>query len=193
MIEKTRRGMTLLETVVAILCMTLLATALYALLFSGGSFWQSVSARAALRQNLQVFDEKAAVDMTDTDAGNVTVNSGNPQAFSLLSAVNQSGSFITDSNGAPLWQKYVVYCIPDGTTDLYRKEIYGSFTVPLTVGQLVSDCDGAGELITSYASAISLVVNTSTHTASLSATLSAQNGNGMTERESRAVTVFMRD
>lgn len=161
-----RKGMTLIEMLIACFCVLFLVDILFFMFFSGNAIWQASITRTADTQELQVADLKIGAELMQSDLNTVTNNtSGSPSGFSFLSAVNSSGYFVTDITGAPVWQKYVIYCIPSGTTNLVRNEVSLSSLFPLGVPvtipllsalQVSSYCSSRGTIISSAVTSLAL-------------------------------------
>lgn len=145
---------------------------LFFLLLSGKTIWQASTVRTANTQDLQVADLKMGLELQQSDLSTVTNNTGaTPPGFSFLSAVNDKGTFVTDVTGAPVWQKYVIYCVQTGTTRLMRQEILLTNLFPLGIpssipllssAQISSSCNGSGTMLSSAVTSLSLQTNYNT-------------------------------
>lgn len=163
-------GMTLIELLAAIFAVSFLSSILLYLFLSGKAVWLASITRTANTQDLQVADLKIAQEMKQSDFATLTNNTaGTPQSFSFLSAVNNAGVFMTDPTGAPLWQKYVIYCIPNGTQQLRRSEMSLASLFPLSIpspipllspSQLSLYCSGGGTMLSKAMNSLSLSADT---------------------------------
>ncbi|MBI2251926.1 MAG: hypothetical protein HYU63_04140 [Armatimonadetes bacterium] len=186
--------MTLIELLSSMIILTIFANALFWILVSAKKNWQESETRLTNLQNLQIASWKMALDLRDSRIATLTDNTGgSPAAFSFLSAYNISGSFITDGDGNPTWQKYIIYYIPSGTTKLLRKEVYGSFTSALTISALIAYCDGQGSIISAFMTSLLITPDLSSKSVALS--LSAQNTNnqGKIDQQTLNTTIYMRN
>lgn len=190
-----RTGMTLVEVIASFALLLILSSVIFWILQTGQIIWQSSITRTAGRQELQVAAWRVAAEIRDARISHVTNNTaGTPAAFSFLSAYGQGGSFITDSTGAPVWQKAVVYYIPTGATKLLRREVYGTFTSALTTAQLTSYCNGQGTLLSPSITRLGLTTGASgAQSVTLSLDLSKKNAMGKLDAQSRQVSVYLRN
>lgn len=188
-------GMTLVELLISMVILAMAAGVVVGLLVTAKNTWQASATHVAVTQDLQVAATRMISDLRDGSVETLTDNTaGTPVGFSLLSARDAGGTFVTDNGGLPVGQKVVIYYIPDGTRRLLRKEVYGSFTVGQTHAQLTSACaDGKGSLCASNVTSLRLVPNPSDHSAMVYLTCQAANTQGRIDRQSRTFTVLMRN
>lgn len=210
-----------MELIVCVFSVFFLIDILFFLLLSGKTIWQASIARTANTQDLQVAELKIGAELAQSDLSTVTNNTGTtPPGFSFLSAVNSAGYFVTDVTGSPQWQKYVLYCIPAGATRLMRNEIPLVSLFPLGIpspipllssSQISTFCNGSGTMISSAVTSLSLQPNyntflsvnlssglgvnvgTSNQAVNLSLTLQRKNAQGKSDRQSRGITIYMRN
>jgi prepilin-type N-terminal cleavage/methylation domain-containing protein len=186
------RGMTLMELLVTMLIVVMIASALFWMLASAKTMFQSSTGRGSNRQDLQVAAWRVAHDLRAGNVNLLTVTGpGAVNAFGFLSAFDVNGTFVTDTTGSPVWQKYIIYYIPAGTTKLLRKEVYGNFTQPLTPQQLLSYCTGDGRLLASSITVLSLSPDTTSRAATLTMTVQGTNQHGKIDRQSKKVTILI--
>jgi type II secretory pathway component PulJ len=184
--------MTLIELIVSILILAFLGGAILWMLVTVKRIYQASTMRGAARQRIQVIVWNMQEDLKDSNFGTLTATAAgaSPAAFSVLSAFDANNAFKTDTTGAPVWQKYIIYYVPAGTTRLYRREVYGTFTSALTLTQLLTYCNGQGKMLSDSVSSLSLVSNSSSRNATLSLTLQGRNNHGKTDVQSRQVTLL---
>lgn len=195
--QNRRAGMTLVEVLVTLGLLAFFAAGTVTVMTSSKGAWQASVGQASVRQALQVVTWRIVNEARNSSATYMTSLAA-PPAFSFPSAVDSRGHFVTTADGAPKWQKYVVYYVPAGTQRLLRREL---FTVPtdplldpaLTPAELAAACDGRGTLVTQGATELSLTPDPDTSTAVLSLALQARNPNGRTERLARTITIFARN
>lgn len=189
---KNKRGMTLIELIIVTMIMFLLSGSLFWMIIAGKSIWQSSVTRSSDRQELHTTVERITKELRDSDSTLITVSS-TPSAICFLSAFNNQGRFITADTGAPVWQKYVIYYIPTSTTKLLRKEVYGSYTTPISLQNLITYCSGDGNLVASTITSFSLTPNITDNSALLSITLQKTNQQGKTDQQSLDMNIFLKN
>jgi len=188
------RGLTLIELLTTMSILLIIMGAVYSMLYAGVIMWQSSVTRTSNRQDIHISFRKFELELRNSDASFITDGtSGEPYAFSFLSAYNQSGNFTTDASGRPVWQKYVIYYIPAGTKKLLRKEVYGSFTAPLSASQLATYLDGEGKLISSSVKSMKIIPNTSNNSAIVSLTVNNDSKHGKRDEQNLNLTVSLRN
>lgn len=148
------RGMTLIEVLVTLALLAILTGLVAVMLLRAKTAWQASTARASARQDLQEISWRISRELQGSSG--IFLTDGAPSnlaAFSFVSAVGPSGRFVTDAEGAPAWQRHVVYYLVPGTTRLLRKEIPRDFAASptmlraLTPAELAAACDGQGRLL----------------------------------------------
>lgn len=158
------RGMTLVEVLVTLALLAILTSLVAVMLLRAKTTWQASTARAAARQDVQEISWRIARELQGSSG--LFLTDGGPsglQAFSFVSAVGPSGSFVTDAEGAPAWQAHVVYYLVPGTTRLLRKEIPRDFASnpallrALTPAELAAACDGQGRLLSPHVDSLRLI------------------------------------
>ncbi len=146
--------MTLVEVLVTLALLAILTGLVAIMLLRAKTAWQASTARAAARQDLQEVSWRIARELQGSSGSFLT--DGGPsglQAFSFVSAASPEGLFLTGEEGAPAWQRHVVYYLAPGTTRLLRKEIPRNFAASptllraLTPAELAAACDGQGRLL----------------------------------------------
>jgi hypothetical protein len=150
-------------------------------------------ARSAARQDLQVACRKISQDLRTGNLALVTNSTaGSPPAFSVLSARDRFGSFITSTaDGTPSWQKYVIYYIPTGTTSLLRKEVYGIFSGALPASQLAAYCDGSGTTISKSMTVLRLTPEASSKAMRLYLEARSTNRHGKSDAQSLETIIYL--
>lgn len=160
------RGMSLVEMIIVMVILMAVASALLWMLITGKKMHQSSKNRAANRQDIQIITSRIADELKDSDVNSVStviITAATPpnlprvRAISFLSAYPRANdasgdrSMQTDSNGVPIWQKYVIYYIPqDNTTRLLRKEVTITATTDASkISNLSDRLTGDGQLISS--------------------------------------------
>lgn len=186
-------GMTLLEVMVSSLILVISLGSLFWILLSGKTIWQSSMQRSSSRQDLHIATWKISLELRNSRAALVTAVASSPQGFGFPSAYDSTGRFVTTQAGDPQWQKYVIYCVPSGTTRLMRRELLSGFTVPMSVSDLQNNCNGNGQLISPVITASNLVPNSSNDSALLSLATQAVNRQGGIDQQSRSMTIFFQN
>ncbi|MHC9542120.1 MAG: PilW family protein [Vulcanimicrobiota bacterium] len=193
-VTKRARGMTLAELLITSVILLLLLGIFVWMIVAVKSAYQSSVTRAKVRQELQTSFFNITREMMHSSYSSFTDGtSQSGKAISFLSAYDQNGVFVTDSSGAPVWKKYVIYYVPGGSARLLRKEIYGSFTAALSSEALQAYCDGNGRLITSSLSDMTCAPDSATKSCLLSLALESTNYNGKADRQSGEMRVFFRN
>lgn len=161
------------------------------------SKWQAGVTRASVRQDLQTTLLQMAQEMRNSEAALVTDGTAaSPVAFSFPSAYDARGAFITDASGGAVWQKFVVYYVPTGTSRLLRKEVYQLPTLPpiqQTLAELTASCDGKGTLVSDSTHALTLAADGERGACTVGLTLRSQSRHGKTEETSQSLYVLMRN
>lgn len=188
------KGFTLLEVIITSALLTFLLGSLLWVIVAGKCAWQASVTRSAVRQDLQVACRKISLDLRDCNLQFITNSttdlSGGLSAFSVLSAVDRDGRFVTsDADGSPTWKKYVVYYIPAGKTKLLRREVYGNFSGALGAQELAAYCDGSGVTISGCMTSLRIVTGASGKAVTLMLQASAVNRHGGTDVQSLETTV----
>jgi len=189
--------MTLVEMLLAIAMLLVLSTSLLYLLVSVKRTWQAGVARAAVRQDLQTTLWQMATELRDSEAGLVTDGTqSSPLALCFPSATDAQNAFITDSGGGLVWQKFVIYYIPTGTTRLLRKEVYQVPSTPpvqLTQAAMGTYCDGTGSLVCPQVQGVTLAVDGANGGVTLGLTLGGRSTHGTDEKTSASMYIQMRN
>lgn len=181
----------------------LLITSVILLLLLGIFVWMIVAVKSAYqssvihtkgRQDLQTSFFNITREMMNSSYSSFTDGtSQTTKSISFLSAFDRNGVFVTDSNGAPIWKKYVIYYVPSGSARLLKKEVYGTFTTSLSSEALAAYCDGGGKLITNSLSQMTCTPDSATKSCLLSLALESTNYNGKPDRQSGEMRVFFRN
>ena len=193
--KRKATGFTLIEVLISSIIMFMLVGILFFMVIRGKMAWHASTARSASRQDLQVTSWKIAHELKGTDISLITDGStGNLNAFSFISAYDQNSNFVTDSSGSPLWQKYVIYYIPSGTSKLIRKEIavdpsQSATLKALTVSQLTGYLDGKGIVASPSVISLKLTPNTGENYVTLELSTETKNRQGKTDKQSRQMTI----
>jgi type II secretory pathway pseudopilin PulG len=114
--------MTLVEVLVTLALLAILTSLVAVMLLRAKTTWQASTARASARQDLQELSWRIARELQGSSG--VFLTDGGPsglQAFSFVSAAGPEGRFLTSEEGAPAWQRHVVYYLVPGTTRLLRQ------------------------------------------------------------------------
>lgn len=187
--------MTLLDLLIAMSIVTLAGVVVVGMLVTAKRTWIASATHVAVAQDLHVALSRVTADLRDGGIDTLTDNTaGTPVAFSVLSAKDSTGSFVTGDDGVPVSQKFVIYYIPPGTRKLLRKEVAGAFTTALSTADLVTACaDGQGSVCASTVTSLRLVPDTTGGSVVLSLTCEATNGSGRLEQQSCSVTIFLRN
>lgn len=189
------RGFTLIEILVTLAIVLMLGGILVFMVIRGKMIWQSSVTRSASRQDIQVLSLKIVHELKSSDVGLITDgSSGTPKAFSFVSAYDKNCSFVTNDSGTPVWQKFVIYYIKSGTSNLLRKEVAIApadlaTLKPLTLSQLSGYLDGKGITVSPSVTSITLTPDAVNNSAVLNVATEAKNRNGKTDRQSRQLTV----
>lgn len=182
------RGMTLIEVLVFAVTMLLLSgVMLYLVAFSTVTF-QATTARSGPVQDVRTCLRRMKTDLSRTEPSSVATATG---AFSLLSAEDSSGSFVTDGSGRPVWQKQVVYYVDSAGTGVRRKEVYGEFSEALSAAELAAQRDGSGTMLGAAVTGLAVTVSGRAATVALEA--SGATGHGTTDALSTSETLYLRN
>ena len=184
--------MSLVEMLISLFILSILSVVLFWVLLMVKSGYQASMARAGGRQDLDLSLAGISQEMMDSKIDTVTNNASLiPPALSFLSACNSQGTFVTNqADGTPVWQKYVIYYIPSGTTTLMRQDIYGSFTGPLSSAQLQSYCNGQGKRVISSITSLGLTLSPGNRTAVVSLGVKDTSLQGRTDQQAQSITVL---
>lgn len=178
------RGLTLVEMLVTFALLAVVAGGMGWLLAATKGTWQGGIAGASVASDLQVGLSRIEAELRSSDALLLTDGTkptgANPLAFSFPSAYDASGTFVTDATGIPVWQKFVVYYIPIGTTNLMRTESYVLPSVPPVQqisSTLFASCLG-GRLVASNVTGLTLTSDAVYGGWTVGLSLSGTNANG---------------
>jgi len=190
---KNKTGMSLIEMLITTFILFFIMGSLFWMVMIGKTTWQASLNRSGGRQDIQTNLWRIAQELGASRSATFTNNTGgSPSAFSFLSAYDQNGYFVTDAQGQPVWQKYEIYYIPAGSGRLLNREVYGSFTQPLTLPQLLTYLDGSGKQVASGVEAFTLTLNAN-KSADLTLTINNLNRNGKTDRQILTTTASIRN
>jgi len=193
-IRSRQKGFTLIESLAAMTALLMITAALFWILLTGKTFWQASVIRSYGRQEIQMSLQKIESELQNSNAGTITNNtSGLPVAFGFLSANDSNGKFIVASDGSPVWQKYVIFYIPNGTQKLVRRDVYGSYKAPLTQSQLIAYCDGTGITIANTIAGLTFGSDTTSNSSVITLTSQNKNQHGKTDRQTLTSTIYMRN
>jgi len=186
--------MTLVELLITSVILLMLLGIFVWMIVAVKSAYQSSVTRAKVRQDLQTSFLSITREMMTSSYGSFTDGtSQSVKAVSFLSACDRNGIFVTDSSGAPVWKKYVIFYVPEGSSRLLRKEVYGSFTEALSSDALLAYCTGDGRLIASSLKDMTCTPDSATKSCILSIAAESTNYNGKTDRQSGEMRVFFRN
>lgn len=188
---KKRRAMSLIEMLIVMVILFFVMGSLFWMVILGQTSWQSSVNQAGERQDTYTNLWRIAQELSDSNTGTITDHTlGTPYGFSFLSAFDQNGKFVTDDQGLPVWQKYEIYYISGDK--LLNRDVYGSYTKPLTQPQLLGYMDGTGKLLAEGAKAFTLTINPN-NTADINLTIDTINRNGKQDRQVISVTSAIRN
>ena len=187
--------MSLVEMLITLFILTLLSGVLFWMLLAVKSGYQASTARAGGRQDLDLVLARISMEMMDSNTDTVTNNSsGLSPGLSFLSAYNRQGAFVTNpADGTCVWQKYIIYYIPSGTTTLLKREIYGTFTVPLTLAQLQSYCNGQGTRVISSVTSLGLSTNAGNDTGVVTVGVRDTSIQGKSDLQTQSITFLFQN
>lgn len=194
----TRKGMSIIEMLLVLFILALLSGSIFSMFVNGKTIYYASLTRSSARQDLQVVFWQIERELRDSNlatlnnctSGGPSCPGGSTRAFSFSSGYDNSGNFITDATtGAAIWQKYVVYCVPSGSTMLFRKE--ESLGTSLT--DQINHCVAQGKRVSSGVTSLLLTPNFTN--ASVTIYLTTQNTNilGKIDQQSRDFTLFLRN
>ena len=148
---KRIKAMSLVELLITLLIFTLLSGVVIWLFLVGKKTWLLSESRVSLRQEMQVVALRVTKELQDSNLKLVTsVNNGFIKAFSFPSAFDDTGNFVTDDRGYLIWQKYIIYYVPNNSNTLLRREVTDKeFDKGLTSDEILLYCDGTGKRIAS--------------------------------------------
>ncbi|MCD6310607.1 MAG: hypothetical protein J7M18_07810 [Candidatus Eremiobacteraeota bacterium] len=188
-----KQGITLIELLTTFLILILSAGVLFWKLVLGKIVFQAGVLKTSGHQDLQVANQKIALELGNSSVDTLTDSTPiTPSAFSFLSAYDSSGKFITGNDGMPVWQKYVIYYIPSGTTKLLRRVVHGNFTGPLLTSLLAGYWGGTGNII-SPSIITMLPDNITGDSAALSLTSETRSRHGKINRQSTKIDIYIRN
>ena len=191
---KPSRGFTLVELLSTMFCVLLISAAIFSMFYSAVVMWQSSVTRTGNRQDMHTALRKLESELINSNASTITNLTGSStQAISFLSAHDENGRFVTDSLGNPIWQKYVIYYKPGGTSKLLRKEVYGTFSGPLSTSALNSYLDGTGRLISGQVTTFIVTENIADNFASISLSVQDTNKHGRSDVQNIGMQVSLRN
>ncbi|MDQ7825258.1 MAG: prepilin-type N-terminal cleavage/methylation domain-containing protein [Candidatus Eremiobacteraeota bacterium] len=184
------KGMSLPELIAAMIIVSFLSGILVVMLLAGKKTYQASVARGKGRQDLTAAMYNITEDLKDTRLSFVTV-SADRRAFSAISAYDTSGTFTTDTvTGAPVWKKFVVYYLKAGTTNLMRREVYGTFTAALTADELTAQCNGTGKLVASDVLSLSIATDAINKSMTLSVTVRNTSRHGTIDEQTQQAVIY---
>jgi hypothetical protein len=189
---KKSNGMSLVELLIYMSILSILTGTLAGVLYFGKSAWVGSVANTSCLQDFQVISRKIYEELGQSEFSSITDNTlDSIHAFSFLSAVNSTGMTVVDNNGYMTWQKYIIYYIPAGTTNLLHKEVYGNFTEPLSSSDLRNYCDGSGNLMSTAVSSLTLTQNSDSNSVQFTLTVSSVDQAGKTQQISGDLIVHV--
>ncbi|MDQ7826187.1 MAG: hypothetical protein RDV48_25515 [Candidatus Eremiobacteraeota bacterium] len=201
MVIRTRapRGLTLVELLITFVMLLFLVGVMTLMTVRSKTVFQGAAAHSAARQDLQTVLMKIAQEVKSTHKALITDGSAiGKGAFSFMAATDSNGRFITAAGGSLVWQKYVIYYIPAGTTTLLRREVYRDFTdpatnIPLTASELATLCNGTGTTVMKTAQKVSLTPdsNATMSAAILHLQTETVNQHGKRDTQSADLTVLL--
>lgn len=193
------KGMSLSEVLITVAMLVVISSALFWMLLAGKTMWLRETGTGSLEQAVDAGLRRIMTDFQDSAFDTVTVHIGSDvPAISCLSAWSSgTDQFVTDAEGKPSWQKYVIYYVEPGTRTLRRKVLdssnwSGGFTSPLSEADLVAQCTGGmvvAESITGMQAALDGTLSL------LTVTLTAQARNYRDKVDSRqgSLSIYLRN
>ena len=118
-----RRGLTLLETMIAGGLLLLLTAAMFVIYQRGASAFAKGEARSEMLAHLQNATVRLEQDLSRSVYGSLSITA-DATAFACLSPVDGEDPQQFESlSGRPVWRRYVVYWWDPGTNEVYRREV----------------------------------------------------------------------
>lgn len=144
---KSRRGVTLLELIVAMSIWLFMSSLTYAMFISASRSWIKVSQKATLLQRFEVLAGKVQREVSGSSRSSVTI-SPDQSALSFLSAStdNPNQPYQFGAQGRLQWQKFVVYYHDSVSGGVFRTET--PLTTPSIRSVVIDSLGGGG--INSY-------------------------------------------
>ncbi len=112
-------GLTLLETLVAMVVFGLLSWAVFAVFSQGGQAFQKVHDRGQLTRAAQLALGRLTQDLERTTFASISIVPD--KALAMLSARDSQGVFVMNELGEPVWQLYRIYYL-DSQRNLFLTE-----------------------------------------------------------------------
>lgn len=187
--------MTLVELITSMTLLMAIGGSMLGLIFAAKSAWQAGNSRSDTRQDIQTTLSQLDADLRDGSIDLVTdATASTPPAICLCSSIDTKGGFVTDTSGANVWQKWVIYYIPTGTTRLLRREATGIADPPiaLTLAEVKAWCDGTGTLVTGSATGMTAALD-SLGGVTVGLTIQNTNPQGKLERLTSSLYVLPRN
>lgn len=132
-----RRGLTLLEMVLAVALLAILLATVFFIFETSAEAFLTSGAESDIRNQASVAKEAIKRAGRETDWDSLTVA---PQALSLLTHRDEEGHVVRDDQGNPVWQAYLVFFQAGSELHLRRLPV----AIPSTVEPIEEHDFGSG-------------------------------------------------
>ncbi|MCA9779428.1 MAG: prepilin-type N-terminal cleavage/methylation domain-containing protein, partial [Candidatus Eremiobacteraeota bacterium] len=123
--RSNRSGFTIVEVLTVVSVFGILVTAIFMIFNLGLSAFHKTTVKNELLQQAQITNVKLTADLERSSLGSLSSDWADPTRgiAAFLSPLDDNAEFKTDTRGRPIWQKYIVYYLDDGTNEIFREEI----------------------------------------------------------------------
>jgi Prokaryotic N-terminal methylation motif len=123
-LRKRRRGITLVELIVASFVLGLLGLLTVALFRTGASGWKKLEAQSTMLADYEVLNTKISREAQRSVYGSASTDVGaNGPTLAFLSALDDDGVFVLSDTYEPVWQKYLVFYHDQAKRSVYFAEV----------------------------------------------------------------------
>lgn len=118
------RGITIVELLVTSFILGLLGLLTVVLFRTGASGWKKMEAQSGLLADYEVFNEKITREVQRSTFASAFTDSDPTEGttFAFLSAMDDTGTFVTNDAFEPQWQKYLIFYWDRPNRRLYMTE-----------------------------------------------------------------------
>jgi len=148
-VPRGRSGFTLIEVLVAGSLALLVMGLAYAMFMLSDRYFRITDVKTEVQLNALLASQRLQNELRGTIISSVTNATGSaPPALCFQTAYDGNGVFQTDDYANPVWQSYVIYYLPVGSTTMRRFSFASPATVsPLGIAEVQSYCTGSGRIV----------------------------------------------
>jgi Tfp pilus assembly protein PilV len=124
-LNKTKKGVTLIEVMIYSLLVGIVLTGVYGTLIFSLRYFQTINTISSLQDSVLITLSKIETEMSETRAAAITVSTS-PPGVMFPTLKNTQNQYLFNNNGQAMWQGWASYYLQtneDGTKNLVMKKV----------------------------------------------------------------------